>query len=486
MHRMQKVLLIPTHLEPHVRSLPLGPAYLAAVLEMKNYTVRVYDPPPYKKPKVVDFIRKFRPDIIGISCMTPSFPKACGIAKDIKNNFDTPVVFGGIHPTTLPEETLKNEFIDFVIMGEGEFAFVDLLKALSGEMELSRVLGLGYKENGKIKLNPPRPLIEDIDSLPLPSRHLFSKWYFQRQPSIRGQWFSLTNVIGSRGCPFNCSYCASKVMFGRRVRYNSPKRVVDEIEHVVKKYKLDGVTFSDDTFSISPQRVHEVCRLINKRKLNIKWRVQMRVDTVTDEIARELKESGCVQADLGVESGSPRILKILNKGTTPEQAVEAFRILRKHGIKTCATFMIGNPTETMEDVEKTRRLAHKLNADYVQFFITIPYPGTPMYSEISRKRPEIKKISYDKYHHGGINLKSFVECEIPKKELIELQKKLNNEFLTKTGFLMLKNKWLIIDMLLLCVQKPGVITKALKSFISTGKIAEFYRVFHYYQNFRKA
>jgi radical SAM superfamily enzyme YgiQ (UPF0313 family) len=481
----KRVLLIPTHMELHTRSLPLGPAYIAGVLEKEGYKVRVYDTPPYQKSNLIDFIKKFRPDIIGISCMTPSFSKACEMAKEIKANFDLPIVFGGIHPTAMPVQTLENDFIDFVIPGEGEYTFLELVRALSGEMKLSDVLGLGYKESKKIIMNSPRPMLENIDSIPFPSRHLFSKWYFQRQPSIRGQWFRITNIIGSRGCPFNCSYCASKVMFGRRVRFNSPERLVDEMEHVVKKYNLDGVSLSDDTFSVDKNRVIEICKLIKERGLRMKWRVQMRVDTVTDEIAKELRSAGCVQADLGVESGSPRILKILNKGTTPEQAVNALRILKKHGIKTCATFMIGNPTETREDIEMTRQLAHKINADYTQFYITTPYPGTPMYLDIIKKDPKLGGVSYDHYRHGGIDLTSFVESDVSEKELVELQKDLNNQFLSKTGLLMLKNKWMLIDMAMLCLQKPSVITKAIKSFIRSGKITEFYRVFYYHQNFRR-
>lgn len=477
MHKAVKnVLLIPVHLL-HVRSIPLGIAYIAAVLEKNGYKVRVYDPAPYEKPHLKKTIEWFKPDIICISCMTPSFPRACRMARKIKENFDIPIVFGGVHATVAPEETLKNGFVDYIIAGEGENALLELLKVMSDGGNPKGVLGLGYREGRGLRINPPRPLIEDLDSLPFPARHLFSGWYFRRFVLFRGLWIKAGNMVSSRGCPYNCSYCSSRLMFGRRVRFRSPKNVVDEMEHLLKKYRLRGIALSDDTFTCNEKRAIEICREIRKRKLDFVWRVQGRVDTISDRLVGELVRAGCIQIDIGVESGSERILKVLQKGITPEQVIRAFRILKKYRIRTCATFMIGSPTETHEDIELTRELARKIKADYTQFFITTPFPGTEMYNDIVAEDPSFSRIPYDHFICGGENLVPLIKNTIPHSELVKLQKDLNEEFMRGAAKSMI-NEWFIADMVALCLQRPDVMLRAAKKFIKTGRLSDVYRVFY--------
>ena len=449
----------------------------------------VHDTPPYKEKNyfkdLFNLIRKDKPKLIGISCMTPTFEKSCKVAESIKRNFNIPIVFGGIHPTAVPEETLKNYFVDYVIFGEGEHTIIELLEYFEGKRKLEDIKGLAYKENGKIKVNKPRELIEDLDSLPFPARHLFPSWYFQRWMVIRGLWLSGTNMMGSRGCPFNCSYCASKVMWGRRVRAYSPKRFVDEIEHLVKKYKVDSVRIVDDTFTVDKRKAIAICREIRRRKLKIKFRANIRTDTASEELVRELKKAGCIQAAFGIESGSNRILKVLNKGTTVENAVKTFKLFKKYKIRTCATFMVGNPTETYEDIKLTRKLAKQLDADYTQFFLTTPYPGTQMYDDCIKANPSFKEQPYSKYRHAGEKLTSMINCEIPQDELVKIQKELNAEFLKKSAISLFQNKMFIVDMLSLVIQRPSVIFKGLKNFIKTRRLVELYRAFYYDQNLRR-
>ncbi len=481
--RFRNVLLIPVHLL-HIRTLPLGLAYIAAVLEENGYRVRVYDPLVHKKSSLVGCIREFGPDIIGISCMTPSFSRACRIAESIKQEDPgIPIVFGGVHPTVTPKETLGNESIDYIIMGEGEYTFLDLLKTLSGGGSLKNVLGLGWKSGSKAAINPPRPLIEDLDSLPLPARHLFPGWYFKRFAQFRGLWLKSTNMVSSRGCPYNCSYCSSRLMFGGRARFRSVKKVVDEIEHLLKRYKLDGVSFSDDTFTCNKKRAIEICREIRRRKLDFVWRIQARADTIDEEVVRELAESGCVQIDMGVESGSAKMLRVLQKGITPGQVVRAFRILKRYKIRTCATFMLGSPGEAREDIELTKQLAHRIDADYTQFFITTPFPGTKMYNDILANDPSLSRVSYDKFIAGGETLVPLIKGKIRPEELIRLQKELNEKFL-RGAIKSLVNRWFLADMLALCGRRPDVLFQGIKKFIKTGRLSEVYRVFYsYYSRF---
>ena len=414
--------------------------------------------------------------------MTTTFTRALSIAKEIKALKDIPVVLGGIHATAMPRDVLSNKEIDYVIIGEGEYAFAELAKAIENKSDLAEVNGLGYKNHGKISINKPRGLIENLDALPLPARHLLPKWYFDRWMVMRGHWLKGTNMMSARGCVYNCSYCASKVMFGRRLRFISPNRVVDEIEHLIRHYGIDAITFSDDTFSIDKKGAIEICNEIKRRKLKaIKFRVQLRANTVSDELLKSLKDAGCIQVDIGVESGSQRILDILNKNITVEQVRTAFKLFKKYSLYTCATFMIGNPTETMDDIEMTRNLAREIKADYAQFFITTPYPGTKLYEDIVKTN---EAMSFDKLHHGGDELTSYVDSKVPIKELIELQKKLNEEFLRKAGMKMI-SPLLAWDTFALILQRPGILKEALLKFKETKRITDIYRIFYEGHDSRK-
>lgn len=482
-----KILLIPTHLI-HVRAIPLGLAYCASYLELHNHVVHIYDPPPYKKDTLIEHIRAFKPDIIGISCMTPTFNAACSIAQKIKSVCTIPIVFGGIHPTSVPRETLHNKYIDYIVIGEGEITLTELVHALSQNQDVSSIKGIGYKDGSEIKINPARPLIENLDDVPLPARELFPlNWYFQRFMGIRGKWVKVTNMISSRGCPYNCTYCASKLLFSRKVRFNSPEFVVKEMELLIKQYKLDGVSFSDDTFSINKDRAIGICKEIKKRKLNCIWRVQMRADTIHEDVIEALAKAGCIQVDVGVESGSDRILNILKKGITSDQILNAAHILKKHRMRLCATFMIGNPSETMEDIMLTRSLASKIQADYTQFFITTPYPGTEMYNDICKRSPEIiKNISYDNFRHGGADLVSLVDTQIPRSDIISIQNELNEHFLVKSFFpVLLTNAYFILDMIQLIIQRPSIILKSITIFFKTFNIIDVFRLWYNEQNFRE-
>jgi len=481
MNKISKVLLVQVHYT-HNRCVPLSIAYIAAVLEKNNYKVSIYDPPPYEEFNIKKEIQRLEPGIIGISCMSATFNKALEIAKEIKKYKDIPVVFGGIHATALPKETLSHDEIDYVIVGEGEYTFLDLVNCLNEGNDLNSVKGLCRKKNHKIIINSTRPMLQNLDELPFPARHLFPKWYFMRWMCMRGRWIKGTNMMSSRGCVYDCSYCASKVMFGRAVRFISPKRVVDEIEHLVKDYGMKAITFSDDTFSINEGRAIEICNEIKARGLNkTKFRIQLRANTISENLLKSLREAGCVQVDVGVESGSQRILNILNKNITIGQVRNAFALFRKYDINTCATFMIGNPTETIEDIELTRKLASEINADYTQFFITTPYPGTKLYNDIIKTN---NSLDFSSLHHGGTGLTSHVCSNIQKEKLISLQQELNEQFLKKAGIKML-SLLLILDTISLIAQKPGLLRDAILNVYKTKRVTEAYRTFYEGHNFRR-
>jgi len=189
----------------------------------------------------------------------------------------------------------------------------------------------------------------------------------------------------SRGCPFNCTFCASSLLFGKRFRGRSPKNVVDEIEQVVSEYNPESIEFSDDEFTLDRKRVAGICDEIRRRGLSVIWACSSRVDVISRELLRKMRAAGCFFIYYGVESGSQRILNLMRKGITMEQVIDAIRWTKEVGIETLASYIIGFPGETEEDIEETIALAKKLNTDYAQFSLATPYPGTELYSSAKEK-----------------------------------------------------------------------------------------------------
>lgn len=469
------------------RAVPLGLAYIGAVLEENGHDVKVYDPAPYENITLEKTLRSFDPELVGVTCTTAQMPKGLDMAHIIKNfSKDVPIVLGGVHPTSAPQQTLEFEDVDIVVIGEGEETMRELADSLEKNKDIGEVKGIGYKEDNRIKFTEPRPLIKNLDDIPYPARDLFPmKWYTQRCTNLRGLWLSATNQMSSRGCPFTCAYCASAQVWRRKLRTISAGKVVDEMELLLEKYKIEGIGFSDDTFAVNKKRTIKICEEIRNRKLDLVWTVGLRVDTVDEEIIKELSKSGCVQISFGVESGSEKVLNALNKGTNPAQTVRAFKICKKYGIRRLATFMIGNPEETMEDIEKTRKLAHAIDADFAEFFITTPYPGTKLYEMAIQNKWISSEHGLTKYQHGGDLVDPFMEINFSAEELIELQKKLKSEFVSRKLRYYMLNPRFMLDMLMVSITKPLTIPKAILKFIKTMNLEYSLREFEIAQRTRR-
>ncbi|HLD05363.1 MAG TPA: radical SAM protein [Candidatus Nanoarchaeia archaeon] len=355
---------------------PLGLLYIAAVLEKHGFPVKVTD--SYAEHwGVKETIRetlKYNPDIVGITATTPTFGNALMIAKALKKeNPKVTVVMGGPHIT--PTATLllkKYKEIDVCVKHEGEYSFLELAQ----NKPLASIVGIVYrKKNGEVVNNPDRPLLDNLDELPYPARHLIdlSKYHHVLFTSY-GE--PLTEMLTARGCPFQCTFCASKITNGVRVRFRSVKNVMGEVDELINKYGIKVIEFRDDTLTLNPPRFKELMRELKKRKISFIGNGKVNMVAKVPEMAQQFKEAGGKLLMFGCESGEQKILDSYLKAQTVEEIREAFRIVNQHGIDTLAFFILGSPLETRETARKTLNLAKEIKPTFVEFFLLNPHPGT--------------------------------------------------------------------------------------------------------------
>lgn len=421
MNRINKILLVvPPCTLPKgklkVAVAPLGLAYIAAVLENQNYIVKILDAPieEFKQEVTIDnrrirygmsygqiksFIREFNPDVIGISChSTSQFENSldtCKAVKEVSEEIIT--VLGGIHPSTFPEQILReNEIVDFIILGEGEYSFQDLLAALNrGNHDFSGIDGLAFRMNDEIILNPKTKLIENLDELPFPARHLLPiEKYFkigvnQNLSNIKRN----LQIIASRGCPFRCTFCATTIYWGNRHRRRSAENVLAEIDQLVREYKIKELQFTDDSLTANYNIAQKIFELLKERKYNLKWSTPngINVCSLDEKLLKLMKESGCYEIRLAIESGNQEILnKVIQKPVNLEQVKKVVAISKKLGITTSAFFAIGFPGETLENIKQTFNFAREIKIDTAILSIATPLPGTKL-MEICREKGYLAK-----------------------------------------------------------------------------------------------
>lgn len=378
---------------------PLNLMYLAAVLEKAGFYVKIIDANLYNilPREIVNIVKRLKPDIIGLTAATATIKTALRYVSEIKKNLSHVfTIIGGPHTTFLPIETLSmSKDLDAVAIGEGEETLLELAESYEKNEPNwpANVKGIAYRtKNDEIKITPMRPFIKDLDSIPFPARHLvpFNEYKLFNKDSPIG------SMITSRGCVFACNYCSSSHLMGRMFRARTPKNVVDEIEELVYKYNVQTIEFIDDIFTLNKKRALEIAKEIRSRKLDINFVASSRVDTINRELLLELKKAGLSTIYYGVESGSERVLKLMNKRITLSQAEKAVNNAKKVGVSTLASFILGYPGETINEMEMTIRFSIKLDPDYVQYSILTPYPGTPIYYELKSKGL-IATEDWDKY-----------------------------------------------------------------------------------------
>jgi len=379
---------------------PMGLALLAAILEKEGYQVAILDAnalgiqPEEVAPLVAGA------DVIGLTAMTPTIGAAASIARSLKQaNPNLTIILGGAHATLLPEETLANNLeIDVIVRGEGEKTILKLLRALEDKQTLDDIPGISYRKDSEIISNPVMPENVDMDTLPFLAYHLLP-WQRYRPHPPHGRSYPFTAIITSRGCPYRCSYC-SKPVFGSKFRAQTPQRVAAEVAYYAENFGVREIAFYDDVFTLDKKRAYAIADELIKAEIKIHWTCETRVNLVDRELLQHMKRAGCYAIAYGIESASPDILKVIDKGISLKQVEEAVRMTQEVGLQTIGYFMLGSPGESPETIGKTIAFAKKLKIDFAQFSVTTPFPGTRLY-EIYLNERRSENIPWESFVYAG-------------------------------------------------------------------------------------
>lgn len=367
---------------------PLGIASLAAALRAEGFDVCMADLHDAGWEEVAGILAGSGADVVGISFFTFGRVNAMRTASLTRRMLPcATVIAGGPHATFFPDQVLSGGCVDVVVMGEGETAMVELAAALEKGADFRNVPGIAYRQGQTTLTSAHRAWTENLDAFPFPSYESFDLSQY-KSPEIPSCYQSLigTHVITSRGCPFSCRFCSVNRFFNGRWAFRSPCNVVDELEFLVDRFGVRHVYFSDDLFTLRPERAIGICREILDRRLDLVWMAETRVDCVDGELLGWMRRAGCYRVYYGVESGSPKILTAINKRFTVRQVADAFAMTHRAGIEPCCFLMVGNPGETPETITQTVELVRAIRpATMPVIGITTILPGTDLY-ELSKRQ----------------------------------------------------------------------------------------------------
>ena len=374
----------------------LGCILLGTILKHKGYNVKVFieDIAPLTWDMLDDA------DMVCISAITPTANRAFQIAERFRKR-GVPVAIGGPHSTFLPDEGLQHA--DYVIRGEGEETIVELLDHIENNRPLDQIKGLSFKnDNGEIVHNPARELLDDLCSSPVPDFSLVYRWDRSR----------VVPVATSRGCPFGCRFCSVIPMFGRKYRFKTIERVLEEIRSA--QQKKAHIFFIDDNFAANKQRTKELLRAIIENNIRIEWSAQVRTDAAKDpELLELMKKAGCFAVYIGFESINPATLSLYNKGQGIKDIEDSIRAVKKYSINIHGMFVLGSDTDDIETIKKTAKFANKLDIDSIQFMVLTPLPGTPVFEDL-RSSGRLIHTDWSKYdaHHAVFEPKLMTAFEL--------------------------------------------------------------------------
>jgi radical SAM superfamily enzyme YgiQ (UPF0313 family) len=357
---------------------PISLPSIAAVLRQAGHDVQIVDciADNLGTDELLDALDRFKPNLAILDVSTPTIHNDLAISSLIgQKNQGCHVSAIGTHVTALPAETLKDSPLDSVIRGEPEMTSLELADALERHTDLAGIAGLAFKRETEIVLNPERPFIEDLDSLPFPARDLLNNEKYTMPVSNR----PYTLLVSSRGCTGQCIFCTGRLYYGQKLRLRSAANICDELEEITGKFNIKDVTMWSDTFTLNRDFVVSVCEEILRRVIKVNWMANSRVDRVDLDLLKLMRRSGCSMISFGIESAVPEILKKCRKGTNPVQIENAIKWSREAGLETIAHVILGLPGETAETIRETDRFIRRINPDYVQYYGAIPFPGTEFY-----------------------------------------------------------------------------------------------------------
>lgn len=415
---------------------PLGILYIASFLRENGVDVSVLDQAATNLSlnETVGWIKRQDPDVLGISTLNNSGLTAARISREIKFiNPDTLVVWGNILASFNATRILQQHpFVDVVVRGEGELSSLDIARYMEKGGDLESVHGITFRKNGHVISTEDRPLLKDVDSLPLPARDLLDADYHSAIFGVQVAPKRFTTVVSSRGCPYRCRFCGGSKLFHNVWRPRSVKNIVDELSLLLDEgYRQ--LLFVDDNFTLSQERVENLCKLIRQERLDLEWFCDSRVDRCSSQMLKEMVRSGCKMLYLGIESANQRILDYYKKRITPQQSERAVQAARDAGIDVIVgSFIVGAPDETREEILNTLRFAHHLDIDIAQFNILRVFPGTQIWDELKDKN----LIDEDRYWETGVYVPDICFSTQSTEEIKRLISELFKNFYLRPSFIL--------------------------------------------------
>jgi len=420
---------------PLVMRPPIDLMYVAASLEAHGFECRLRDYPLLRK-SWKDFdseLREFNPDVLVMSTTISTLVNDLHAASMAKNyNPDILTIAKGPHFKVEDQRALRDfPDLDVAVHGESEIPISECCT----KNGLSEVRGITYRDRstGNILRTERPPLLDDLDALPLPARHLIDNSLYVRPDTLEPQ----TTIQTARGCPWSCIYCLSPVVYGSQVRQRSPESLVAEVEHCKTRYGIQNFIFLADTFTVNKKWVISLCKLLIERNLKVSWACNSRVNTLDEERIQWMKKAGCWLIAFGTESGNDEHLKLMKKGTTTEFAKPAIDLCRKYGIKSYTYFIFGLPWETKDSARKTIQFAKWLDADIAEFYTAYPLPGTEL-AKMAEEMGLYEKSALRESHLGAYEPAILRTPELSPQDILRYSTQARMEFYMRPKYIIRK------------------------------------------------
>jgi len=380
--------------ESHIITPPLGLGYTSSYLKQFNYKTKIIDGLNLgiSNDEIVKRCKGY--DLVGISCMSDYFLNVVDLSKKLKAA-GLIVVIGGSHPSALPKLTLENTNADFIIIGEGEEIFLELIKKIEKNQQVCNIPGIFTKNSKQII---KRDFIKNLNELPFPDWEQMDPRKYKKAPhGALIKKFPVAPITTTRGCPYNCKFCASPKLWNKKIRFRAPENVIEEMKYLIKDFGVREIHFEDDNLTLKKDHIEKICRLILKNNLKISWACPngIRADTITPDLLKLMKKSGCYYIALGFESGNQEILNNINKETNLATLRNAAEMAEKQGIMTQGFFIFGLPGETEKTISETINFSKKISLSRAQFLLLDVLPGSQLWDELDfGKKVDWKKSSY--------------------------------------------------------------------------------------------